>query len=152
LDFGFKPDHVLTMQIACPSPSIRAARGHRLLTGIAARVSGLPGVAETALSSIRPMDGVAFREFSIPGVLLVDPVARPVQTIEWYHLTISQQSGRLAEGPLLRRTGRARQPGCRAGQRELRPDFGFPNEDAVGKQIQLHNLYSANNDLTLNTL
>lgn len=68
LDFGFRPDHVLTMRIALPEFKYP---GGREVTAFSAellrRVSGLPGVVDRSLSSIRPMDGEAFRDFSIPG-------------------------------------------------------------------------------------
>ena len=68
LDFGFAPDHVLTMRIGLPElkyPGAAAVTG--FFQELQRRVSGLPGVVDVALSSVLPMEGEAFRDFSIPG-------------------------------------------------------------------------------------
>ena len=69
MDFGFRPDHVLTMMLTLPES--KYPRGTELANfsrELLTRVHALPGVADVCVASNRPAGaGLAFRNFSIPG-------------------------------------------------------------------------------------
>jgi putative ABC transport system permease protein len=140
-DFGFRPDHVLTMRIALPElkyPSGAEVRGFS--QELLRRTSGLPGVTDAALSSILPMEGEASRDFSIPGRSLsgaggLATAAYRVVT-PGYFRTIGTP---LRGGRFFEEVDGPGNPGVALVNESFARTW-FPNEDAVGKSMQLHNL------------
>src|SRR5713226_4754008 len=71
MDLGFQPDHVLTMRTSLPELRYRTnTEVANFFSELLRRVHSLPGVEDAAASSVRPLDGEAVRNFSIPGRLL----------------------------------------------------------------------------------
>jgi putative ABC transport system permease protein len=141
LDFGFNPDHVLTMRIALPPLKYRSgAEVTNFFQELQRRLGALPGVVDVALSSICPMEGEASRDFSIPGRSLSAASGLAIAAYRVvtpaYFTTIGTplQEGRFFEevdGPDSQGVALVNESFARTW---------FPNESAVGKTIQLHNL------------
>lgn len=141
LDFGFRPDHVLTLRTALPALKYRnSGEVENFYSELQRRIRGLPGVASVGLASVRPMDGQASREFSIPGRSLSTAgghatAAYRVVTPD-YFTTIGTP---LREGRFFGESDGS------AGARVVLVNESFartwfPKEDVLGKNIQLHNL------------
>jgi putative ABC transport system permease protein len=141
LDLGFRPDHVLTMRTALlPLKYRTSAEIENFYTELQRRVGALPGVSRVALTSIRPMDGEAWREFSIPG--------RPLGTVRGRataaYRVITPDYFQTIGTPL--REGRffAESDGSESFRvAQVNESFArtwFANEDVLGKTIQLQNL------------
>jgi putative ABC transport system permease protein len=144
MDLGFQPDHVLTLRIALPGLKYRrSTEVATFFRELLQRVRPLPGVENAAASSIRPMDGYALRDFSIPGRLL--NTADGLATAD-YRVVTPGYFG-VIRTPL--RAGRSfgRQDGLNApGVAIVNEQFArtyFPNEPAVGKQIHLEGRYDS---------
>jgi len=141
LDFGFSPDHVLTMRIALPELKYRSgAEVSSFSQELLRRTSTLPGVTNAALSTILPMQGEASRDFSIPGRSLsgaggLATAAYRVVT-PGYFTTIGTP---LRGGRFFGEIDGPGNPGV-AMVNESFARAWFPNENAVGKSIQLHTL------------
>jgi putative ABC transport system permease protein len=143
LDFGFTPDHVLTMAIALPElkyPGTAEVTG--FFQELQRRVGGLPGAVNVALSSVLPMEGAAFRDFSIPGRSLsgaggLATAAYRVVT-PGYFMTIGTP---LREGRVFEETDGMGNPAVALVNESFARTW-FPAEDAVGKRIQLHHMYA----------
>ena len=143
LDFGFTPDHVLTMRVALPELKYPGAvEITDFFQELQRRVSGLPGALHVALSSVLPMEGDAFRDFSIPGRSLsaASGLATAVYRVvtPGYFTTIETP---LREGRVFEETDGPGNPGV-ALVNDSFARIWFPGEDAVGKRIQLHHVYA----------
>jgi putative ABC transport system permease protein len=141
LDFGFRPDHVLTMRTALlPQKYRNAAEIENFYSEVQRRVSGLPGVTSVALVSIRPMDGQASRQFSIPGRSL--SVAGGLATAAYR--VVSPDYFSTIGTPLREGRSFAESDGSASAHVALvNEGFArtwFPQEDVLGKNLQLHNL------------
>ncbi len=84
-DTGFRPDHLLTMNIALPgyrytNPQQVAAFDDRLL----ARVQQLPGVAAASLATALPMRSISESSYELPGVPF-DP--NKMKVTDWARVT-----------------------------------------------------------------
>ena len=143
LDFGFAPDHVLTMRIALPElkyPGAAAVTG--FFQELQRRVSGLPGAVDVALASVLPMEGEAFRDFSIPGRSL--SAANGLATAAYrvvspgYFQAIATP---LREGRFFEEMDGPGNPAVAMVNESFARSW-FHGEDVVGKRIQLHNLYA----------
>jgi putative ABC transport system permease protein len=142
LDFGFRRDHVLTMRISLPESKYReAVEIVGFFQELSSRVRGLPGVADVAVASSRPLDSRAFRDFTIPGHSLSsagglgNAAYRVVSPGYFTSIGTPLREGRFLEetdGPRSTKVALVNESFARTW---------FTNEDAVGKQIQLHNLY-----------
>ena len=68
MDFGFRPDHVLTMMLTLPESKYPGgAELANFSRELLSRVRSLPGVTDVCVASNRPAGaGLAFRNFSIP--------------------------------------------------------------------------------------
>lgn len=54
-DRGYQADHLLTVHLALPDPAWTSARRQQLVTDLLARLRGLPGVSEAAMTTIAPL-------------------------------------------------------------------------------------------------
>jgi putative ABC transport system permease protein len=143
LDFGFRRDHVLTMRIALPESKYGAtSQMIGFFQELSTRVRTLPGVADVAVASSRPLDRRAFRDFAIPGRSLssaggvANAAYRVVSPDYFSTIGTPLRAGRFFEetdGPRNTKVGIVNESFARTW---------FPNEDAVGKQLQLHDLYA----------
>jgi putative ABC transport system permease protein len=142
LDFGFRQDHVLTMRIELPpSKYPSAAQITGFLQDLSTRVRALPGVANVAIASAPPLGRRATRDFAIPGRALTSASG----LANAYYRIVSPDYFSTIGTPL--RSGRFFQENDlqnSAGVAIVNSSFAhkwFPNDDAVGKQIELHNVY-----------
>ena len=139
MDFGFRPDHVLTMMLTLPES--KYPRGTDLANfsrELLSRLRSLPGVTEVCAASNRPAGtGLAFRNFSIPGRLLNN--ADGIGTAAYR--TITPAYFAVAGTPLHEGRLFAEQdgPGTTAVAivNESFARTYFPGENALGKQIRL---------------
>jgi putative ABC transport system permease protein len=144
MDLGLRPDHVLTLQIALPESKYRERTAvANFFRELLWRVHSLPSVVDAAASSICPMDGEAFRDFSIPGRLL--NTAEGIATADYRVVTPAYFA--VIQTPL--REGRffTEQDAPDALRvaivNERFARTYFPDNDAVGKQIQLESQYDS---------
>ena len=143
MDLGFQPDHVLTMRI--PLPESKYPGGPEI-TGffqeLLPRVRSLPAAVEVAASSVRPMDGVARRDFSIPGRSLNTP--RGIATADYRVITpqyFAVIRTPLREGRFFHEQDSRDAPGVAIVNERFTQTY-FPGQGAVGKQIRLESEYS----------
>jgi putative ABC transport system permease protein len=142
LDFGFRQDHVLTMRLELPQSKYSgAAQITGFFQDLSTRVRALPGVADVAIASSPPLGRRATRDFEIPGRSLTSASG----LANAYYRIVSADYFSTVGTPL--RSGRFFQDNDRqnsAGVAIVNQSFArkwFANDDAVGKQIELHNVY-----------
>lgn len=141
LDLGFRPDHVLTMRIALPELKYRRGTdAANFFRELLRRVHSLPGVVDVAASSIRPMDGAALRNFSIPGRSLntTDRATADYRVVTPSYFTVIRtplRAGRFLTEQDVPQTPRVALVNERFAQ------IYFPKENVIGKQIRLEGQY-----------
>ncbi len=148
LDFGFRQDHVLTMKIELPASKYpNAAKIAGFFDDLSMRVRALPGVADAAIASSPPLGRRASRDFAIPGRSLTS--ANGLANADFrivspgYFSTIGTP---LRSGRFFQDTDVASGVGVAIVNQSFARTW-FPNEDAIGKQLELRNVYGR--DLTL---
>jgi len=142
LDFGFRPDHVLTLRIALPEAKYKADSAvSNFSRELLQRVRALPGVSNAALTSNLPMYGsVVSRDFSIPGRSLTASAGRASSA---YRVISSDYFSTLGTSLIEGRFFDSSDDASNQRVAIVNENFAhtwFPNEDVVGKQIQLHSL------------
>ena len=141
MDFGFQPDHVLTMRITLPESKYATATElanffHELL----GRVRPLPGIVDVCASSNRPAgEGLALHDFSIPGRSLNSADG----TATAGYRTITPAYFAVIRTPLLEGRSFTEQDGLgTTAVAIVNESFArryFPSKGAIGKQIRLEN-------------
>ena len=137
MDLGFRPDHVLTLRIALPDGEYpRDIEATNFFRGLMRRTRSLPMVTDVAATSVRPMEGGAPRNFSIPG--------RPQRAAAYYR-TVTPAYFSVIGTPLLAGRFLTEQDGpLTTGVAMVNERFArvyFPNEDPLGKQIRLNEIF-----------
>jgi putative ABC transport system permease protein len=142
LNLGFRSDHVLTMRIALPESKYRdSAEVVNFVQDLANRVRSLPGVTDLAFASAHPLGRQAFRDFTIPG----RPLSSAGGLANAAYRIVSPGYFTTIRTPL--REGRhfSENDGPSSANVALvNESFArkwFPEQDAVGKEIQLHGSY-----------
>jgi putative ABC transport system permease protein len=144
MDLGLRSDHVLTLRIALPELKYRGSTAvANFFRELLRSVHSVPSIGDAAVSSIRPLDGEALRDFSIPGRLLNS--ADGIATADYR--VVTPEYFAVIRTPL--RAGRffAEQDGLDATRvaivNEKFARTYFLGEDAVGKQIRLESRYDS---------
>jgi putative ABC transport system permease protein len=131
---GFRPDHVLTMEVPLPDEAYpKAAAIRTFYQQLAQRASNLPGVRSAALTTDLPLEGEALAGMNVEG----RPGLTPLTWVTWvlgnYFETI--------DIPLL--GGRYFTPGDRNGSQavviigEGTAEKYWPGGDAIGKRLSI---------------
>jgi len=137
MDLGFRPDHVLTLRIALPEWKYpREIDTTNFFREFMRRTKSHVGVTDVAATSVRPMEGGALRHFSIPG--------QPERSAAYYR-TVTPAYFAVIGTPLLAGRFLTEQDGplgtrvAMINERFAR--VYFPNEDPLGKQIRLDEIF-----------
>jgi putative ABC transport system permease protein len=147
VQLGFRPEHVLTLQIPSEWASLtqrndpaETDRKMQYFREIVQRVQAVPGVGSAALVTVLPLGSVQINtRIFIEG----RPLPGPGEDLRVAYRAISPDYFRAMGIPLLR--GRAFTDDDRAGRpgvaivSEAMARHFWPNEDAVGKRITLNN-------------
>lgn len=138
VDPGFRPDHLLTLQLALPDSKYpqawqKAAFFQQLLE----RVSTLPGVVSAAATSHLPLVSDFGRQFDIQG----RPVPEPGEAPGAHFRTVTPEYFRtmhirLRQGRHFAAQDTAQAPGVAIVNEDLARRY-FPNEDPLGQRISL---------------
>jgi putative ABC transport system permease protein len=137
LDFGFRPENVLTMRVTLPParyPDV--ARIHEFYDRVLARVAGVPGVEAVGLNNLLPIQmSYTNMDFTVEGI----PNDRPGYEPFAEHRTVSADFFRAMRIPLV--SGRYfTQEENRAGSglmvvSKRAADLFWPGQDPVGKRM-----------------
>ena len=138
VDPGFRPDHLLTVQVSLPDSKYpqgwqRAAFYQALLE----RVSTLPGVRSAAATDCLPMVSDFGRQFSIEG----RPAPAPGEAPTAHFRTVTPEyfrtmQIRLRQGRHFSEQDHAQAPGVAIVNEDLARRY-WPNQDPLGQRISL---------------
>ena len=138
-DYGFRTDHVLTLQLGRSSGTGNQVTMGTFLQSATERIEGLPGVVAAGAINAPPLTGwSAHRNFTIPGQPAL-PFGE--QTTAGFHVVTPhyfQAMGiRSVAGAILRCAGSSRRRREWSSSTRLWRDDSFPNQDPIGKQISV---------------